>query len=448
MKSSPKTTPVGRYFIETWGCQMNVHDTEKLAGSLRCLGYEVARNEEEADVIILNTCSVREKAEEKVFDRLGKLKPKNKAKGRLLGIAGCVAQQQGESIFARAPYVDFVLGTQSLVLLPSVLERVRTNGERVVEIGRHPENLDIPPEQIERVDGVKAFLTIMEGCDNFCSFCIVPFTRGRERCRRIEDIVKEAQTLAEEGFKEVQLLGQNVNSYRDPVTGQSFAKLLDAVHGLSGIERLRFTSPHPKDFDRAVFERYRDLPKLCHHIHLPAQSGSDAVLERMRRGYTRKDYLDKVREARDLVPDMAISTDLIVGFCGETEEEFEETMSLIQSIMYDSIFSFKYSPRPHTLAYRQLPDDVPEEVKNKRLARLQQAQKRIQERRNADRVGDVVQVLVDGVSRKDANVLSGRTPHNRVVNFPGSPALMGDLLEVRVTRGGPNSLYGEPLTGI
>lgn len=448
MKASPKTTAVGRYFIETWGCQMNVHDTEKLAGSLRSLGYEAARDEEEADLIILNTCSVREKAEEKVFDRLGKLKPQNKPKGRLLGIAGCVAQQQGESIFARAPYVDFVLGTQSLVLLPSVLERVRTNGERVVEIGRHPENLDIPPEQIERVDGVKAFLTIMEGCDNFCSFCIVPFTRGRERCRPIEGVVKEARTLVEEGFKEIQLLGQNVNSYRDPATGQSFAELLDAVHSLSGIERLRFTSPHPKDFDRAVFERYRDLSKLCHHIHLPAQSGSNAVLERMRRGYTREDYLDKVREARDLVPDMAISTDLIVGFCGETDEEFEETMSLIQSIMYDSVFSFKYSPRPYTLASRQLPDDVPDDVKGERLARLQEAQKRIQVRRNADRVGDVVQVLVDGVSRKDANALSGRTPHNRIVNFPGSPVLMGALLEVRVTRSGPNSLYGEQLTGI
>lgn len=434
-----------RYFVETWGCQMNVHDSEKIAGSLRGIGFLPTRDETEADVIILNTCSVREKAEEKVFARLGKLKSLKSGRKRkiLIGVAGCVAQQQGEVIFARAPYVDFVLGTQSLVLLPEILDKVLNGQEKVVETGRHPENLDTPPEQIDRVPGVKAFMTVMEGCDKFCSFCIVPFTRGRERCRLVEDVVREARTLAERGVKEVQLLGQNVNSYRDPEDGRKFAELLDAVHEVQGIERLRFTSPHPRDFDSGLLQRYRDLPKLCPHMHLPAQSGSTSVLERMKRGYSREEYLAKVDEARELVPDIGIATDLIVGFCGETELEFEETISLVQAVGYDSIFSFKYSPRPFTLAQRQLPDDIPEEVKGERLARLQDVQKRIQIRKNSGMVGRTVRVLVDGESKKDRAILSGRTPYNRVVNFQASKECMGQFIDVRVTKAGPNSLFGE-----
>jgi tRNA-2-methylthio-N6-dimethylallyladenosine synthase len=425
---------------------MNVHDSEKLAGTLKRQGLSPTSNENEADVIILNTCSVREKAAEKVFGRLGKLKELKSRRKVVIGLAGCVAQQEGEAVFGRAPYVDFVLGTQSLVLLPEILERVREGGERVVEIGRHPENLDIPPERIDRVAGVKAFITIMEGCDNFCTFCIVPFTRGRERCRPVEDIVREARSLTEEGFVEIQLLGQNVNSYRDPNTGKSFAELLDAVHEVEKLERLRFTSPHPKDFDRAVLERYRDLSKLCPHMHLPAQSGSSTVLARMKRGYTREEYLAKVSEARMLVPDIAISSDMIVGFCGETEQEFEETISLVQTVGYDSMFSFKYSPRPYTLAYRQLPDDVPEDIKGERLSKLQEVQKRIQIRKNNNYLGQTFEVLVDGVSKRDATVLSGRSPHNRVINFPGALSDLGKLIRVRITKAGPNSLSGEALT--
>jgi tRNA-2-methylthio-N6-dimethylallyladenosine synthase len=436
------------YYVETWGCQMNVHDSEKMAGCLKKMGMAPTQNETEADLIILNTCSVREKAAEKVFARLGTLKRLKADRPLVLGLAGCVAQQEGEAVFTRAPHVDFVLGTQSLVRLPDVLDRVlRQEENKVVEIGRHPENLDIPPEQIERVPGVKAFITIMEGCDNFCTFCIVPFTRGRERCRPISAIVDEARKLADGGFKEIQLLGQNVNSYRDPESGGGFAELLDAVHKISRIERIRFTSPHPKDFDRGVLERYRDLSRLCPHMHLPAQSGSTSVLERMRRGYTREDFLAKVDEVRSLVPDIGISTDLIVGFPGETDAEFEDTITLVQRVGFESIFSFKYSPRPYTLAYRQLMDDVPESIKGERLRRLQDVQKRIQLRQNMNLVGETVLVLVDSMSKRDPGVLSGRTPQNRVVNFPGDFELMGKTPKIRITKHGPNSLFGEALTG-
>ncbi|MGH9337543.1 MAG: MiaB/RimO family radical SAM methylthiotransferase, partial [Vicinamibacteria bacterium] len=275
-----------RYWIETWGCQMNVHDSEKLSGSLQKLGLRAASSENDADVLILNTCSVREKAEEKVFHRLEHFTHIKRRRPVVVGITGCVAQQEGESVFRRSPGVDLVLGTQSLVLLPEVLATVVGKSERVVEVGRHPENLDIAPEQIERVPGVKAYITIMEGCDNFCTFCIVPYTRGRERCRTIGSIVREARALADSGFREVQLLGQNVNSYRDPETGRGFEDLLDAVNEVEGLFRIRFTSPHPKDFGEALMRRFRDLPKLCPHMHLPVQSGSTRVLERMRRGYT------------------------------------------------------------------------------------------------------------------------------------------------------------------
>ncbi len=437
------------YFIETWGCQMNVHDSEKLAGSLQRMGFRPAGEESEADLIIFNTCSVREKVEEKVFARLGKLKKLTRAhewdRGRIIGIAGCVAQQEGKAIIDRAPYVDFVLGTQSLFLLPEILERVLRRKEKFVETGSHPENLDIPPERIERILNVKAFITVMEGCDNFCSFCVVPFTRGRERCRPVASIVREARSLAEEGFKEIQLLGQNVNSYRDPKTGETFAELLDSVTQTRGIERLRFTSPHPNDFDQAILERFRDLPKLCPHIHLPAQSGSSSVLARMKRGYSREAYLAQVDRIRALVPDIAVSTDLIVGFPGETADEFEETMTLVQEVGFDSIFSFKYSPRPHTLAQRTLPNDVPDAVKGERLMCLQDVQKRIQIRKNESFVGQTVQVLVDGVSKKDREIFSGRSPHNRVVNFFASDDCMGQSIDIGITRAGPNSLFGKAM---
>jgi tRNA-2-methylthio-N6-dimethylallyladenosine synthase len=431
------------YWIETWGCQMNAHDSEKISGSLKRLGLEAAPTEHEADVLILNTCSVREKAEERVFTRLLSFSHLKRKRPVVVGITGCVAQQEGEAILKRSPDVDFVLGTQSLVQLPEVLATVVGMKERVVEVGRHPGNLDVPPEQIDRVPGVKAYITIMEGCDNFCSFCIVPFTRGRERCRPIADVVREARSLREWGFREIQLLGQNVNSYRDPEDGSGFEDLLDAVHEVEGLWRIRFTSPHPKDFGEPLMRRFRDLSRLCPHMHLPAQSGSTSVLGRMRRGYTREEYTRKVARAREHLSDLSVSTDLIVGFPGETEEEFGETLSLMEELRFDSVYSFKYSERPYTFSAREQSDDVPEPVKSERLTRLLDLQKRIQLEKHAQWVGKTVEVLVEGESRKNAAEFSGRSADNRVVNFPGGRDRVGELVSIVITRYGANSLFGE-----
>lgn len=432
----------GKFFIETWGCQMNAHDAEKMSGSLRRLGLEPTDAEAEADVVILNTCSVREKAQEKVFHRLQGWDRVKKEREIVIGVTGCVAQQEGAAIFERAPSVDFVLGTQSLGRLPEVLATVVGTHERVAEIGRHEESLDYSPEQIERVPGIKAYITIMEGCDNFCTFCIVPFTRGRERCRPVGHIVREAEALARAGFREVQLLGQNVNSYRDPDDGRTFEELIDAVHEVEGLWRIRFTSPHPKDFGEPMIRRFRDLPKLCPHMHLPAQSGSTSVLARMNRGYSREEYLDKVGMARERVPHLALTTDIIVGFCGETDAEFDDTLDLVDRIAFDGIYSFKYSERPFTQASKSLRDDVPEPVKTERLHRLQEHQKHIQLRKHASMIGREVDVLVEGESKKRATELSGRTADNRVVNFAGEHRAVSSLVRVRIERAGANSLFG------
>lgn len=449
----------GRFRIETWGCQMNVHDSEKMAAGLGGLGLAPGGGAE-SEVVVLNTCSVREKAQEKVFTRVEQLARAGR-RPTFIGVAGCVAQQEGEAIFARAPAVDFVLGTQSLVRLPQIVRRLREGEVRIVETGRDPGNLDIPPERISRVPGVKAYLTIMEGCDNFCSFCVVPFTRGRERCRSVPAIVREAESLAESGFAEVQLLGQNVNSYRDPEDGRGFSALLGEVGRVPGIRRIRFTSPHPKDFDRELMLRFAEGGPLMPSMHLPAQSGSSSVLARMKRGYTREEFLDLVREAREIAPGIEFSTDLIVGFCGETRSEFEETMTLLDEVRFSSVYSFLYSERPHTLASKRLPDDVPREEKTARLMELQARQREIQIGRHREIVGREVEVLVEGPSRK-GNGLSGRAPDNRVVNFPfpesgdtgpdesagGEGAAerfadwVGAFCTVRITGYGPNSLVG------
>ena len=430
-----------RFRIETWGCQMNVHDSEKMAAALGSLGCRSA-GDGPAGVVVLNTCSVREKAQEKVFRRVEELTRRGGERPSLIGVAGCVAQQEGEAIFARAPAVDFVLGTQSLITLPEVVRRLLDGESRIVETGRHPDNLDIPPEQISRIPGVKAYITIMEGCDNFCSFCVVPFTRGRERCRTVSQIVREAESLVAAGFSEIQLLGQNVNSYRDPEDGRGFAELTDAVGAVSGIRRIRFTSPHPKDFSEALMDRFAAGGVLMPHMHLPAQSGSTTVLERMRRGYRREDFLDLVRRARAKAPELALSTDLIVGFCGETRREFEDTLTLLDEVRFSSVYSFKYSERPHTLASKRLPDDVPDAEKTARLIELQTRQREIQLVLHEDLVGRRVEVLIEGPSRKGGQ-LAGRGPDNRIVNFDGPPAAIGGFGEVTITGFGPNSLLGE-----
>ena len=437
----PEPAPHLRFRIETWGCQMNVHDSEKMAAALGSLGCRPAEAGP-AEVVVLNTCSVREKAQEKVFARVEQLIGRGRERPRLIGVAGCVAQQEGEAIFGRAPAVDFVLGTQSLVRLPDIVRRLLDGESRIVETGRHPDNLDIPPDQIDRIPGVKAYITIMEGCDNFCSFCVVPFTRGRERCRSVSSIVREAESLAASGFREIQLLGQNVNSYRDPQDGRDFAELTDAVGAVRGIRRIRFTSPHPKDFSDALMERFAAGGPLMPHMHLPAQSGSTSVLERMRRGYGREDFLDLVERARERAPDLALSTDLIVGFCGETRREFEDTLTLLDEVRFSSVYSFKYSERPHTLASKRLPDDVPDAEKTERLIELQTRQREIQLALHRDLVGRRVEVLVEGPSRKGGQ-LAGRGPDNRVVNFEGPSEAVGSFGEVEITGFGPNSLLGE-----
>ncbi len=457
--SEPMLDPSGRrgepaslrFRIETWGCQMNVHDSEKMAAALGSLGCRPAdaqttdarsADARPADIVVLNTCSVREKAQEKVFARVEQLVGRGQERPRLIGVAGCVAQQEGGAIFGRAPAVDFVLGTQSLVCLPDVVRRLLDGESHVVEIGRHPDNLDIPPEQIDRIPGVKAYITIMEGCDNFCSFCVVPFTRGRERCRSVSRIVREAESLAASGFREIQLLGQNVNSYRNPEDGRGFAELTDAVGAVAGIRRIRFTSPHPKDFSTALMDRFAAGGPLMPHMHLPAQSGSTSVLERMRRGYTRDDFLELVGRAREKAPDLALSTDLIVGFCGETRREFEDTLTLLDEVRFSSVYSFKYSERPHTLASKRLLDDVPDAEKTRRLIELQSRQRDIQLALHRDLVGRRMEVLIEGPSRKGGQ-LAGRGPDNRIVNFQGPAEAAGSFAEVVVTGFGPNSLLGE-----
>lgn len=427
--------------IETWGCQMNVHDSEKMAAAFGSLGCRPA-GAEAADVVLLNTCSVREKAQEKVFARVEQLIGRGGERPRLIGVAGCVAQQEGAAIFGRAPAVDFVLGTQSLVCLPDIVRRLLDGESQIVEVGRHPDNLDIPPEQIERVPGVKAYITVMEGCDNFCSFCVVPFTRGRERCRTVAAIVREAESLAESGFREIQLLGQNVNSYRDPEDGREFAELTDAVGAVPGIRRIRFTSPHPKDFSEELMDRFAAGGPLMPHMHLPAQSGSTSVLERMRRGYSRAEFLDLVERARTRVPELALSTDLIVGFCGETRREFEDTLSLLDEVRFSSVYSFKYSERPHTLASKRFPDDIPDSEKTGRLIELQARQREIQLALHEGLVGRRVEVLIEGPSRK-GDQLAGRGPDNRVVNCDGPAQAIGGFAEATITGYGPNSLLGE-----
>ena len=446
----PAGTPVPgrplRFRIETWGCQMNVHDSEKMAAALGSLGCRPAETAP-AEVVVLNTCSVREKAQEKVFARVEQLVGRGAERPRLIGVAGCVAQQEGQAIFGRAPAVDFVLGTQSLVRLPDIVRRLLEGETRIVETGRHPDNLDIPPEQIDRIPGVKAYITIMEGCDNFCSFCVVPFTRGRERCRSVSSVVREAESLAASGFREIQLLGQNVNSYRDPEDGRDFAELTDAVGVVPGIRRIRFTSPHPKDFSEGLMERFASGGPLMPHMHLPAQSGSTTVLERMRRGYSREGFLELVGHARDKAPELALSTDLIVGFCGETRREFEDTLTLLDEVRFSSVYSFKYSERPHTLASKRLPDDVPDPEKTERLVELQARQREIQLALHRDLVGREVEVLIEGPSRKGGQ-LAGRGPDNRIVNFDGPVEAAGSFGEVRITGFGPNSLLGEPVSSL
>jgi tRNA-2-methylthio-N6-dimethylallyladenosine synthase len=439
-----------KVFIRTFGCQMNEYDSDKMADVLRAAeGYEPTADVEQADLILFNTCSVREKAQEKVFSDLGRVKHLKK-KGVLIGVGGCVASQEGAAIIERAPYVDIVFGPQTLHRLPQMIEARALQRRPQVDISfPEIEKFDhLPPA---RVEGASAFVSIMEGCSKYCSYCVVPYTRGEEVSRPFDDVLAEVAGLADQGVKEVTLLGQNVNAYRGAMGGTSeiadFALLIEYVAAIPGIERIRYTTSHPNEFTQRLIEVYAKVPQLVSHLHLPVQHGSDRILMAMKRGYTAMEYKSTIRKLRAVRPGISLSSDFIVGFPGETEEDFGRMMKLIDDIGYDASFSFVFSPRPGTPA-AALPDDTPREVK---LQRLQLLQARIEDnvRRISDsRIGTVQRILVEGPSRRNAEELMGRTECNRIVNFDGGPLrqrLVGQMLDVRITEALPHSLRGVPV---
>lgn len=448
-----------KYFIETYGCQMNVHDSERMSGLLEASGYDRTESEADADLIVINTCSVRERAEGQLYTRLGQIRQMGRELGRepVVAVTGCVAQQEGDTLVARsAGVVDVVVGTQQVKTLPMLAtrkldERREANGRRwrmlraAVAIENPYEEPSFPLGIVRRDDPVRAYVTIIEGCNDFCAFCVVPYTRGHERMRAKAEILDEVREAADSGRREVQLLGQIVNHYQAPDDPScDFPALLEEVHKISGIDRIRFASPHPRHTGDRLIAAVRDLPKVCKHLHLPVQSGSSRMLGLMRRRHTREDYLDLVARIREAIPNVQLSTDIIVGFPGETEADFEETLSLTRAVGYHSMFSFKYSERPNTLASKRMPDDVPDEEKTRRIVALQALQRSIQSDLFQRSIGSTHQVLIDATSRRRAWELTGRTSGNTVVNLPGPPDWLGQLVDVRIRRAGPNSVWGEP----
>lgn len=434
-----------KVFIKTFGCQMNEYDSDKMADVLNAAeGYEPTDNPDEADLILFNTCSVREKAQEKVFSDLGRIKHL-KEKGVLIGVGGCVASQEGEEIIKRAPFVDVVFGPQTLHRLPDLLNARAAKAKPQVDISfPEIEKFDhLPPA---RVEGASAFVSIMEGCSKYCSYCVVPYTRGEEVSRPFEDVLVEVAGLADQGVKEVTLLGQNVNAYQGKMGDTSeiadFALLLEYVAEIPGIERIRFTTSHPNEFTPRLIEAYAKIPQLVSHLHLPVQHGSDKILMAMKRGYTAMEYKSTVRKLRAIRPDMAMSSDFIVGFPGETEEDFQKMMKLIHDIRFDNSFSFIFSPRPGTPA-ANLQDDTPHEVKLRRLQELQAVINQNIKDISLERVGTVQKLLVEGFSKRDKSELMGRTECNRVVNFPGNERLIGQMVDVKITEAMTYTLRGE-----
>jgi tRNA-2-methylthio-N6-dimethylallyladenosine synthase len=434
-----------KVFIKTFGCQMNEYDSDKMADVMGAAeGYEPTDDPEQADLILFNTCSVREKAQEKVFSDLGRVKHLKK-KGVLIGVGGCVASQEGAAIIERAPYVDVVFGPQTLHRLPELLAARERQQRPQVDISfPEIEKFDhLPPA---RVEGASAFVSIMEGCSKYCSYCVVPYTRGEEVSRPFEDVLTEVAGLADQGVKEITLLGQNVNAYRgrmgDTAEIADFALLIEYIADFPGIERIRYTTSHPNEFTQRLVDVYAKVPKLVSHLHLPVQHGSDRILMAMKRGYTALEYKAIIRKLRAVRPQISMSSDFIVGFPGETEDDFAKLMRLVEDVGYDASFSFIFSPRPGTPA-ANLQDDTPHEVKLKRLQHLQAVLEQNVQRISASRVGTVQRILVQGPSRKDKSELMGRTECNRIVNFKGAPRLVGQMVEVTITDALPHSLRGE-----
>jgi tRNA-2-methylthio-N6-dimethylallyladenosine synthase len=435
---------VKTFYIETFGCQMNVHDSEKVVGTLVAQGYSQVPTPEEAELVFYNTCSIRDKAEQKVFSRLQQFK--KDGRGKTFAVLGCVAQQEGERIFEKAPHVSLVCGSASYNKLPEMLVQLETGNRRITGLSLDTdETFDTPLTR--RDNPHRAYITIIEGCDKSCAYCVVPFTRGPERSRTSASVIAEAQAIADAGYTEIQLLGQNVNSYRDPSpAGWDFSTLLDQVGRVAGIRRVRFTTSHPRDFVKEIIDAIDENPSLCNHVHLPVQSGSTRMLDAMQRLYTRDEYMRRIEWMKNARRPIAITTDIIVGFPGETENDFDATLALIDEVEYDSIFSFKYSRRPNTPALA-LADQIPEEEKARRLTIVQERQRAIQVRRNATYLGSIEECLVEGFNKATGQWI-GRTSQNKTLNFlrPAGGAddqLLGTYVPVRVTRAGPNSLAGE-----
>ena len=421
-------TPEKTLYIETFGCQMNVHDSEKVIGTLLAQGYRQVESVEAAALILYNTCSIRDKAEQKVFHRLADFKK--------------MAQQEGEKIFERAPHVSMVCGSASYRNLPEMLVQIEAGKQRVTGLDDRETDECFETEFTSRSNPHRGYITIIEGCDKFCAFCVVPYTRGKERSRTSASVLEEARRMADAGYTEIQLLGQNVNSYRDPSGKKSFAELLAAVGEVPDIRRVRFTTSHPRDFGRDIVEAIDAVPALCNQVHLPVQSGSSRVLGLMQRLYTREQYLERIGWMKAARRPISISTDIIVGFPGENEEDFEQTLSLLDEVGYDSVFSFKYSPRPNTPALKFI-DHIPDQEKARRLAVLQEKQRQIQNRNNQKHVGEVLEVMVEGYNPARGQWI-GRTTQNKVLNFTASEdAASGSYVKVRVTQAFPNSLVGE-----
>jgi tRNA-2-methylthio-N6-dimethylallyladenosine synthase len=430
------------FYIETFGCQMNVHDSEKVIGTLLHQGYQQVETVEAADLVLYNTCSIRDKAEQKVFHRLNDYK-KLHAQGKKFAVIGCVAQQEGEKIFEKAPYVSLVAGSASYRNLPEMLVQLEAGNNRVTGLDDRQTDRAFETDFTARSNPHRGYITIIEGCDKFCAYCIVPYTRGKERSRTSDSVLAEARQMADLGYTDIQLLGQNVNAYRDPLGRKSFAELLYAGGEIPGIRRVRFTTSHPRHFSKDIVDAIVSLPTLCDHVHLPVQSGSSRVLKTMNREYTREMYLEKIAWIKSAKRQIATTTDVIVGFPGETDAEFEETVTLLEECQYDGVFSFKYSPRPNTPAVGMI-DSIADQQKSARLLILQDRQREIQRINYAKRVGEILEVMVEGNNEARGQII-GRTSQNITLNFSvsGTAPKIGSYANVLVTRSFPNSLVGE-----
>ncbi len=430
-----------KFYIHTFGCQMNNNDSEHIAGILDSCGANPSDSLEESDLVVINTCAVREKSEEKLYSLLGRLNSirEKKEKNFAIGVVGCVAQLHRSKLLEKMPHIDFILGPDNYWQIPEIIPK--HHEEKIISTKWSKDWHEIPDEQTLRTSRVSAFVTIMEGCNNFCTYCVVPYTRGREKFRPAPHILTEIQELAQNGYKEIQLLGQNVNSYIDPNSQMGFVKLLRKVNTVEGIDWIRFIASHPKNFSTDIAKAMKESERICHQLHLPVQSGSSSVLHRMNRGYTRKEYQQIIKDLRRQMPDICLSTDIIVGFPGESDKEFQETMSLLEEIRYTNIFSFRYSPRPLTKA-ENITDDVPFAVKKERLIAVQELQKNIQIETNQSLIGSTIKVLCTGKSKKDQNIYSGRNKGYQVINFSSKKKVMDQFVNVQITSCGPYSLRG------